>query len=506
MILLKYHDNTSTKQVKLKHINITIIVLFIAVLICSAEKPNFIFIVADDVGYADTGFTGSKVVDTPNLDRLARNGVIFDNGYVTHPYCGPSRAGLITGRYQARFGLEINLSYSPYDLHQGLPLDEKTFAERLKPAGYRTGMIGKWHLGASEPYHPNNRGFDYFYGFLSGGHDYFPSMVTTHPKLLMANGEPHYSNNEGGTLPLLRNMNTAEFDGYLTTALSQDAARFVQENDQPFCLYLAYNAPHGPLHAPKALVEKYKEREDEILRATYLAMIDSMDQGIGLLIEALEKSGKLDNTLIFFLSDNGGVYGKPGYTQETWADNEPFRDGKGSMREGGVHVPFIAHWPKGFPKGIRYPHLVSSLDMATTAIALANGDASGKAMDGVNLEPYLNQKKTGVPHKALFWRAVNGILWCVRTAEAKLMLQTYGSNDLELYDMINDPYETTNIIDENPEKRAELAALWNEWNTGNETCYLLQAYDYQKERMQMYEDLHTRLKQKAEAIQPRVVK
>ncbi|CAI8257872.1 MAG: Arylsulfatase [Opitutia bacterium UBA7350] len=470
------------------------------------NRPNFLFIVADDLGYADVGFHGSTVVDTPNLDRLAQNGVIFKNGYVTHPYCGPSRAGLITGRYQARFGMEINLSYSPYDLHQGLPLDEKTFAERLKPAGYQTGMIGKWHLGAAEPYHPNNRGFNYFYGFLSGGHDYFPSMVTTHPKLLTENGQPHYSNNEGGTLPLLRNMNTAEFEEYLTTALSKDAARFVSESEDPFCLYLAYNAPHGPLHAPQALVEKYRKREPDLLRATYLAMIDSMDQGIGLVVDALEQSGKLENTLIFFLSDNGGVYAKAGYKQETWADNTPFRDGKGSMREGGSHVPFIAHWPQGFPKGITYSHLVSSLDLAATAVALAGGDASGKPMDGVNLEPYLNRRVTGIPHKALFWRAVNGATWCVRTPEAKLFPSTYGSEDLELYDMINDPYESTNLIDERLEQRLQLASLWNEWNAKNEACYLLQAYDYQKERMRMYRDLHDRLKKNSTELQPKVVK
>ena len=484
----------------------TIALIFaLAGILFAENRPNFLFIVADDLGYADVGFHGSTIVDTPNLDRLAQEGVIFTNGYVTHPYCGPSRAGLITGRYQARFGMEINLSYSPYDLHQGLPLDEKTFAERLKPAGYRTGMIGKWHLGAAEPYHPNNRGFDYFYGFLSGGHDYFPSMVSTHPKLMTESGQPHYSNNEGGTLPLLRNMNTAEFEEYLTTALSKDAARFVQQGDAPFCLYLAYNAPHGPLHAPQALVEKYRKREPNLLRATYLAMIDSMDQGIGLVVDALEQSGKLENTLIFFLSDNGGVYGKEGYAHETWADNTPFRDGKGSMREGGSHVPFIAHWPEGFPKGISYTHLVSSLDLAATAVALAEGDTSGEPLDGVNLEPYLNQRLSGSPHKALFWRAVNGATWCVRTPEAKLFPSAYGSEDLELYDMVQDPYETTNRIDERPEQRAQLAALWNEWNAQNEACYLLQAYDYQKERMKMYRNLHDRLKEKIKGLAPKVV-
>lgn len=469
------------------------------------SRPNFIFIVADDLGYGDVGFTGSDSVETPNLDRLANEGVIFENGYVTHPYCGPSRAGLITGRYQARFGLEINLTYSPFDLHQGLPLDEKTFAERLKPAGYKTGIIGKWHLGASEPYHPNNRGFDYFYGFLSGGHDYFPFMVSTHPKLLLPNGKPHYSHNEGCTQPLLRNKNAAEFDEYLTTALSKDAARFVKNSNQPFCLYLAYNAPHGPLHAPNELVQKYSEREDNKLRATYLAMIDSMDQGIGLVIDALKETKKLDNTLIFFLSDNGGVQSKPGYENETWAYNGPFRNGKGSMREGGSHVPFIAHWPKGFPSGTTYPHPVSSLDLTATAVALAKGDTSGKPLDGVNLTPYVNGTETGVPHEAIYWRTVNGNSWCVRTPQAKLYLENHGADTPEMYDMVNDPYETNNIIEERPEQRQQLAKLWNEWNSENEPCYLLQAGDYQKERLKMYKELNERLKRKGQTIELKVV-
>lgn len=488
------------------YIRIVLFSCLLALCINASTKTNFIIIVADDLGYADTGFTGSTIVETPNLDRLAKNGVIFKNGYVTHPYCGPSRAGLITGRYQARFGMEINLSYSPYDLHQGLPLDEKTFARRLQPAGYRTGIIGKWHLGASEPFHPNNRGFDYFYGFLSGGHDYFPFMVSTHPKLLMPNGSPHYSHNEGCTQPLLRNKNAAEFDEYLTTALSRDAARFVRQSEQPFCLYLAYNAPHGPLHAPKDLVEKYSALIDDKLRATYLAMIESMDQGIGLVIHALEESGKLDNTLLFFVSDNGGVYSKPGHEYETWANNSPFRDGKGSLREGGSHVPFIAHWPKGFPTGMTYPHLVSALDVAATIVTLGGGDTSGKALDGVNLEPFLNDRKKSIPHEALYWRLNNGIGWCVQTPEAKLLQQGYANSKPEMYDMKNDPYEENNIIEQYPEQRKQLAKLWNDWNTQNTPCYLLQAGDYQKERLHMYRDLHERLKQSIKSHQPLTIK
>ncbi|MEN8662106.1 MAG: sulfatase [Lentimonas sp.] len=494
------------KLSKYLHLSIVSLTFALPCLAVAEERPNIIIMMADDLGYGDLGFTGNTIVETPNLDRLANEGVIFKNGYVTHPYCGPSRAGLITGRYQARFGLEINLTYSPFDIHQGLPLDEKTFGERLQPAGYRTGVIGKWHLGASEPFHPNSRGFDYFYGFLSGGHDYFPNMVSTHPKLLLPDGRPHYSHNEGCTQPLLRNKNAAEFDEYLTTALSKDAARFVTDSDKPFCLYVAYNAPHGPLQAPKELIEKYSKIEKNKQRAVYLAMIDSMDQGIGIIIDALEASGKLDNTLMFFLSDNGGVQPKPGHKNETWADNGPFRNGKGSMREGGSHVPFIAHWPKGLPKGQIYSHPVSSLDLAATAVALAGGDTTGKPLDGVNLIPYVNGKQDGVPHDALYWRTNNGISWCVRTPEAKFLLESHGAKEPEMYDMVNDPYESNNIIEERPEQRQQLAKLWNDWNAQNEACYLLQAGNYQKKRLEMYEQLNQQLKQKAEKIKPLIVK
>lgn len=341
----------------------------------NGSKPNILIILADDLGYGDLGFTGSKEIQTPEIDKLAANGVIFKNGYVTHPYCGPSRAGLITGRYQARFGMEINASYSPFDPHTGLPVDEKTFATRLKPAGYRTGIIGKWHLGSAHPFHPNNRGFDYFYGFLSGGHDYFPHTVNTHIPLKQQNGKLNYGANEGTYLPLLRNKNTAEFDEYLTTALSKDAARFVAQSTEPFCLYLAYNAPHTPLQAPEETIAKYAHIENQ-KRRIYAAMIDSMDEGIGLVINALKESGKFENTLIFFLSDNGGALPQQWDSYSDFADNGPFKDGKTAFYEGGTHVPFIAHWPAGLPSGQTFEPVVSSLDITATAVALANGDSS----------------------------------------------------------------------------------------------------------------------------------
>ncbi|MEM0964956.1 MAG: sulfatase-like hydrolase/transferase [Verrucomicrobiota bacterium] len=483
----------------------SLILFFFVFKLSADERPNILVIVVDDLGYVDVGFMGSTEVSTPVLDQLASNGVIFHSGYVTHPYCGPSRAGLITGRYQARFGVETNFTYSPYDLHQGLPLEEKTFAERLKPAGYRTGIIGKWHLGASKPFHPNSRGFDHFYGFLSGGHYYWPESVTNVKDLILPNGNPHYSFNEGSFLPLSRNDQIGEFDEYLTTALSRDAADFIRESDTPFLLYLAYNAPHGPLEAPADLIEKYSHIEPAT-RRTYLAMIDSLDQGIGMVVDALEETGKLENTLIFFLSDNGGVAPKVNHMNENWADNGPLREGKGSMYEGGSRVPFIAHWPKGIPGGQDFDYPVSSLDIAATTVALGEGDTSGHPLDGVNLIPHLDGTLDHPPHEAIYWRVRDGAGWAIRTPTAKMLKKGYSTDPPELFDMVNDPYESANIIDQNPELRQQLAKLWNDWNAGNSANVFLQAGEYQRMRLQLYRELYEEQKAKADARDPIVIK
>ncbi|MDZ8117484.1 sulfatase family protein [Pontiella agarivorans] len=479
--------------------------------VCAAERPNFLIILADDLGYADLGFTGSTEIKTPVLDKLAADGVQFSNGYVTHPYCGPSRAGLITGRYQARFGLEINLTNAFFDQHSGLPLSEVTFAKRLQQSGYRTGMIGKWHLGGSHVFHPNNRGFDYFFGFLSGGHSYFPENVNTTFPLELENGKPHYTANEGGYWPLSRNNNAAEFDEYLTTKLSREAAQFVREADKPFCLYLAYNAPHAPLEAPKELIEKYAHI-DHRERRIYAAMVDAMDQGIGRVIQALKESGKFDNTLIFFLSDNGGIvdksrpYGTPRGKSHDWGDSGNFRGGKGSMLEGGNHVPFILHWPNGLQGGATYDLPVISLDIAATVVALGRGDTSGPEIEGVNLIPYINGEKKGVPHDALFWRMQDGQHWAVRTPDAKYLLPRKQVSDSPmLFDMKQDPYERNNIVDLQPELRQKLAGLWNKWNAKNEPNKFLQSGAYQQARLKFYEDLRKKLDKEAAAKKPLVI-
>ena len=419
---------------------------------------------------------------TPNIDQLANNGVIFTNGYVTHPYCGPSRAGLLTGRAQARFGMENNVSFMPDDPYMGLPLTEITFAKRLKNVGYQTAIIGKWHLGGAPKYQPMQRGFDYFYGFLDGGHYYMPGEVEI--------------GGDGYSLPIMRNSGVAEFDEYLTTALSNDAANYIkQSGESPFLLYLAYNAPHAPLQAPQKYIDKYAHIKDKN-RRIYAAMVDAMDEGIGRVITALNK---LDNTLIFFLSDNGGVYPESWLPTFDWADNTPFRRGKVALLEGGIHVPFIAHWPKKIDAGIKFDGLVSSLDIAATAVALANADSSDGKLEGVNLLPFIQNEKSGSPHSALFWRLEEADhLWAVRTPKYKYMQQSLPNVGRSFFDMTKDPYEANNLVDKHPEKQAELAKLWNLWNQKNINSIHLQKHDYDAAKNKFFDDLYQQQLKKAQ--------
>ncbi|WP_243748801.1 sulfatase family protein [Pseudomaricurvus alcaniphilus] len=447
------------------------------------SRPNIVVILADDLGYGDLGYTGSTEISTPNIDSLAKNGVVFTNGYVTHPYCGPSRAGLLTGRYQARFGMEINAAHSPDDPYMGLPVDQKTFATRLQQVGYRTAVVGKWHLGSHPNFHPNNRGFDYFFGFLPGGHDYFPESVKV-------SSEPY-------NVPLARNGKPAQLNEYLTTALSRDAANFVLSTQEPFMLYVAYNAPHEPLQATEQDLAKYQHIED-VNRRTYAAMVDSMDQGVGRIIDALKQSGKFENTLVFFLSDNGGVYPESWMPNSNWASNKPFRRGKVSLTEGGVHVPFIAHWPAGIGSQGNFDGLVSSLDIAATALALAGADGDDANLDGVNLVPFVTGKNPQSPHRALFWRLEEASnLWAVRTPDYKYLHQPLPGVGKSFFDMRADPYETNNLNGSMPKQQAELAALWNEWNRANAQNILLQNEPYLQQRDAFYENLYQDLLKQA---------
>lgn len=438
---------------------------------CLAQKPNIIVFMADDMGYADTGFTGSKDILTPNLDKLAASGVTFTKGYVNHPFCGPSRAALLSGRYQHRFGFETNPAYDPANPIMGIDPGEVLFPKRLKKAGYTTGCIGKWHLGSADPFHPLNRGFSYFYGFLGGGHDYFRIDLSQPVKEAYLQG-------------LERNKRPADFEGYLTTALSRDAAKFVADNkDNPFFLYVAYNAPHAPLQAPKEDIARYahiKERK----RRIYAAMVDVMDRGIGEVITALEENEIRDNTLVFFLSDNGGPQSddkNPG--KWNGSTNTPFRGGKGNFYDGGVHVPFIASWPAKIKAGTAFDKPVVALDIARTSVAIAKADEStGPKMEGVNLMPFLNGESNEAPHPFLFWRGADGAQWSVLAADGTKHLKDKGHSKPALHYLPEDASESNDLIVSQPERASELHQQWLLWNESNVPCRLMGYKDYHKKR------------------------
>lgn len=419
---------------------------------CKKEKPidqpNVIIILTDDQGYADVGFNGCKDIPTPNIDRLAMNGVMFTNGYVSYTVCGPSRAGLITGRYQDRFGFGRNPLFAPNDRDQGLPLSEETLATALDKVGYQTMAIGKWHLGAHESLRPLNRGFDEFFGFLTGGHQYFPELWT-----LMDISEVK-SQFDAYNTKLLQNNTRVDEHEYLTDALSREAVRFIERNaGNPFFLYLAYNAPHTPLQATEKYLKRFSHIDDK-KRRTYAAMVSSVDDGIGELLDKLEELNIHENTIVFFLSDNGGPYKTNG------SRNDPLREGKGSLYEGGIRVPFAMQWLEKIPPGQVYDQPIISLDIFVTVADYA-GAEPGKPLDGVNLVPYLLGEEQGVPHEQLFWRKFDSNSYAVRSGDLKLVNMNGKQN--ELYNLVEDIGESQEL--ETDKELQRLLNAKNEWKS-----------------------------------------
>ena len=427
-------------------------------------KPNVLVILVDDLGYNDVSYNGATQIQTTNIDRLVNSGIKFTSGYVTYPTCTPSRAGLLTGRYPSRFGLEGNLTYAPFDDNHGLPIEETLFPERLQEEGYRTGIVGKWQLGAAPKFNPLNRGFDYFFGFLGGSHDYWRSDTSVP--------------DEESLTPLIENRGVGEFDGYLTDVLTDKAIDFIQEpGETPLFLYLAYNAPHGPLQAPDELVEKYSN-VDDLDRRIYLAMVDSLDQNIGRVLDALDDSALADNTIVFFLSDNGGLSGGESSTKDH-ADNGLLRAGKNSFHEGGIRVPFVASWPARWPKGETYTPMVISLDIAATVLELASAtlEDPDRPIDGVDLDPFLRGVNDDPAHEALFWRDWRSGGYAIRSGDLKLIkdrrnievpVPIQDTNEIPiLFNLMSDLSESQDLLAEDVRTAGELAGLWNEWNREN---------------------------------------
>ena len=437
----------------------TLLTSFALALSASANRPNIVLFMADDMGFADAGFTGSKDIRTPNLDELAASGVTFTNGYVTHPYCGTSRAGLLSGRYQQRFGFETNPAYDPSNPYLGIDADVKLFPKRLQELGYRTGIVGKWHLGAAAPFHPNKRGFDYFYGFLGGGHDYFRIDLRQPVK-------------EAYLQALERDGKPASFEGYLTTALSNDAAEFVMDQgnkDVPFFLYVAYNAPHAPLQTPKEAIERYSNIQEQ-KRQVYAAMVDVMDAGIGKVIDALEQTGARQNTLVFFLSDNGGPQSTPKQpTKWNGSSNGSFRGGKGDLYDGGVHVPFIASWPAKIAAGSVYDKPVISLDIAATALACAQAPGNATSdLEGFDLIAAIEGNAEAASHDFLYWReGGRNARWSVLSADRHKYVLNQIDASPELFHLPDDESENDDQSKLLPEKTVELLGRWRTWDQSN---------------------------------------
>lgn len=404
-------------------------------------RPNIIVIVADDLGYADVGFNGCQDIPTPHIDSLARQGVRFSSGYVTHPFCSPSRAGLLTGRYQQRFGHETNPVLDPKDTTLGLPTNQVTLADVMRQAGYRTIAVGKWHLGGAPCFHPLQRGFTDFFGFLDGGHLYFPTkLIRQNPNSVIRDREP-----------------VAEAE-YMTDALSREAASYIRKYQaQPFFLYLAYNAVHRPLQATEKYLARFAGIADE-RRRTYAAMASAMNDGIGRVLETLRENKLERDTVIFFFSDNGGPR-----NAALPAHNTPLRGYKGDLFEGGIRVPFVMRWLGHLPEGTVYDEPVSALDIFPTAAALAGAKVpSDRKLDGVNLLPYLLGEKSGPPHARLFWRTGGGITWAVREGRYKLVQNDPGPP--ELYDLSEDIGETNNIAPGNAVVVRRLLEAQADWN------------------------------------------
>ncbi len=399
-----------------------------------ARQPNILVIVGDDMGYGDVSVQGCKDMATPNIDSIARNGVRCSSGYVSGPYCSPTRAGLLTGRYQTRFGHEFNPGAKDKDVGDGLPLEETTIADRFKAAGYATGIVGKWHLGYAPKFHPLKRGFQEHFGFLHGQHPYLPGKGTE----------------------ILRGMDSVNEKEYLTDAFGREAIAFVDRHkDKPFFLYLAFNAVHLPLQA----TDKYLKRFEAVTgdRKIYCAMMSAMDDAIGNVLAKLKDAKLEEDTLIFFISDNGGP-------ESNASNNGPLHGHKQTTWEGGIRVPWMVQWKGKLPAGKVYDRPVIQLDIQPTALAAAGVPAKEVKFEGVKLLPYLNGADDKPPHEALFWRF--GKQTAVRMGDWKLT-NANGSEGGKLFNLKDDIGENIDQTAKHPDKVKELQAAWDEWNKSN---------------------------------------
>jgi arylsulfatase A-like enzyme len=442
-------------------IAVTLLNATISFVALAAPAPNILVILADDAGYADFGFQGGGIQGdfaalTPHIDSLASGGVRFSSGYVSGPVCCPSRAGLMTGRYQQRFGMEQNIQSEP---NAGLPATEKTIANTLKALGYRTYALGKWHLGEDLPeHHPNQRGFDEFFGFLSGARTYFQFTGTSSASKLQRNGT---FITETPTQPYLTDRLGAEAAAYLDAHATNHAS-------QPFFMYLAFNGVHTPLEAdPARLADPRIQGITVPERKTLAAMTVSLDDAVGVVLAKLSQLGLATNTLVVFASDNGGPEDYLSLNAPNWSDNGPLRLGKTTLYEGGIRVPFAIRWPAGIATalvGATLPDPVTTLDLLPTFVAAVGGSLlPDQTTDGQSLLPRLTGASTTPIQRCHFWRS--GGQSAVRQGDWKFVRHD-DTGEVELFNLANDLGETANLAGAHPDKVAELAAAHAQWAAG----------------------------------------
>lgn len=406
----------------------------------AADKPNILYILVDDMGYADAGFNGCRDIRTPNLDKLAKAGTVLSSFYV-QPVCSPTRASLMTGRYVAHTGV-----YSVVRPHAkwGLPLAERTLAQALREAGYQTAISGKWHLGEFQPeYLPTKRGFDHQYGLWFGMIDYFTHM-------------------RDGVRDWHRDDRPCEDEGYATHLIANEACRLIRARDaqKPLFLYLPFNAVHGPLQVPESYTGPYKELPAR--RKTYAGMVAAMDEAVGQVVAALEEQKMLGSTLIVFSSDNGGP--NPGAV----TDNGPLRGGKGTIFEGGVRVCAFASWPGRIPAGKVVDEPMHIIDWYPTLLQLAGGSLEQKLpLDGKDIWPVLTQGAKS-PHEAILLSGTSYGQAAVRVGNWKLVRNQGGKKQGKgnagdmLFNLANDLGERENLAESNPEKLAQMQGFLKE--------------------------------------------
>ncbi|TCI94176.1 sulfatase [Tenacibaculum sp. M341] len=416
---------------------VSLIILLFWELIFYAQKkqPNIILIVADDAGYADFGFQGSKVLKTPHLDKLANQGMKFTQAYVTAAVCGPSRAGLLTGKYQQRFGYEENNvpgymgNSSLKGDEMGLPLDQITMGSYMKKLGYKTAIIGKWHLGNADKYHPTKRGFDFFYGFRGGARSYFE----------FNDQNPNHRVEDYLEFGFKKFKEDSE---YLTDAFANKTINFIETNyKKPFFLVLAFNAVHTPMEAEEKDLKVFPNLKGK--RKTLAAMTLSMDRACGRIFNKIEELKIDENTIIVFMNDNGGP------TDTNGAINDPLSGTKANHLEGGIRIPFVMHWDKVIPYKSVYNYPVSTMDLLPTFYKIGGGNVKDlKDIDGVDLLPFIKKDKLNRPHSKLFWKKENRA--AIRDGDWKLL--RYPDRPAELYNLNEDISEVNNLASKYPER------------------------------------------------------